>query len=73
MKQCRKCNREIHPNNNFCWNCVDSAPELELSNLENWLRHLDTCKLQEKGKCPNECRDGQYLVSRTFDLRELGH
>lgn len=70
---CRKCRQEIHPDNNFCGKCLDSAPEIELSNLDKWLRHLDTCNLNLKGKCPNQCAEGKYLVCRTLNVTAKGN
>lgn len=73
LKKCRSCNTEIMEDYNFCFQCVVKAKDIELSNLERWLKHLDNCKLQKKGKCPNQCLEGQYLVTRTLGIQVRGH
>lgn len=59
--------RAVFPQYNFCFDCVKSQPEQKLSALEKWLRHLDVCKFQRRGQCPNLCGDGQHLWSRAHN------
>ena len=70
--------RKYFPEHNFCCDCVKSQPENKLSWQEKWLRHLDVCKLQHRGKCPNLCDEGKFLFSRAsqakfrIEMCELG-
>lgn len=53
--------REFFPQYNFCFDCVKTKSEKDLSALEKWLRHLDICPLEN---CPNLCAEGQFLSAR---------
>lgn len=66
---CLACGGDCFPFDNFCYKCRDNAPEKDLSNQERFLRHLDNCKLQDRGKCPNECEEGKHLFSRAQNTK----